>query len=496
FIGDLAFSIYNLKKSAYPDNLSNPFSTRVTSIKYPQNAFFDDNGVIYSAAKDSIYFAPLSLKGGYSIPNSVQTIGNYAFSGCDGLTSVTIPNSVTTIGEAAFRNCSGLTSVTIPNSVTTIGDNAFSGCSGLTSIVIPNSVQIIGNDAFRGSGSKKSAYPDNLNDPFSYGQHIKYPKNAFFDEKGVIYSAAKDSIYFAPLSLEGEYTLPSSVKAIGRYAFSYCDSLTSVVIGNSVTTIGNSAFSSCTGLTSIDIPNSVQTIGDYAFHVCTGFTSIVIGNSVKTIGESAFSGCSGMTSVKVLWDKPVAINEYVFSTDTYSKATLDIPENTLVDYLATNWKKFSNISVAGAPTKLYSDGVLKYRLIENPDNREAVVVSGNYGSMTEVNIPERFTDDSDAENPVRYIITGIAPDAFKNCTKLKTVNFHSRSVLTAIGNSAFSGCSSLSGIKLPGTVTTIGASAFSSCSKLNSVELSDSLLTIGNYAFNACTALIDIKLPE
>jgi uncharacterized repeat protein (TIGR02543 family) len=82
------------------------------------------------------------------IPNSVTSIKNYAFHGCDGLTSVTIPNSVTSIGHYAFYSCSGLTSVTIPNSVTSIGYAAFSG-TGLTSVTIPNSVTSIGERGFR-----------------------------------------------------------------------------------------------------------------------------------------------------------------------------------------------------------------------------------------------------------------------------------------------------------------------------------------------------------
>ena len=82
------------------------------------------------------------------IPESVTSIGGYAFYGCTGLTSVTIGKSVTSIGGYAFYGCSGLTSVTIPNSVTSIGEEAFSGCSGLTSVTIPNSVTSVGGKAF------------------------------------------------------------------------------------------------------------------------------------------------------------------------------------------------------------------------------------------------------------------------------------------------------------------------------------------------------------
>ena len=82
------------------------------------------------------------------IPNSVTSICDYAFCGCESLTSVNIPNSVTTIGEDAFSGCASLTSVNIPNSVITIGNYAFYGCTGLTSVNIGNSVTRIGSEAF------------------------------------------------------------------------------------------------------------------------------------------------------------------------------------------------------------------------------------------------------------------------------------------------------------------------------------------------------------
>ena len=83
-----------------------------------------------------------------TIGNSVKSIGNDAFLCCSGLTSVTIPNSVTSIGERAFYGCSGLTSMTIGNSVKSIGEIAFYGCSGLTSVTIPKSVTSIGRNVF------------------------------------------------------------------------------------------------------------------------------------------------------------------------------------------------------------------------------------------------------------------------------------------------------------------------------------------------------------
>ena len=82
------------------------------------------------------------------MPNSVKSIGRYAFQGCSGLTELTLPNSVKSIGDRAFAYCSGLTELTLPNSVTSIGNCAFGGCSGLTELILPNSVTSIGDAAF------------------------------------------------------------------------------------------------------------------------------------------------------------------------------------------------------------------------------------------------------------------------------------------------------------------------------------------------------------
>ena len=195
------------------------------------------------------------------IPNSVNAIGQYAFEGCDGLTSIVVPNSVTSIGNKAFYSCDGLTSINIPNSVTSIGNGAFESCNELASFVVE-------------SGNPRYDSRNNCN--------------------AIIETADNTLIVGCKNTI-----IPNSVTSIGEWAFSYCNSLTSINIPNSVTAIGNGAFESCIGLTSVDISNSVTSIGKYAFYNCGGLTSINISNSVTSIGDHAFFWCTGLTSIVI-----------------------------------------------------------------------------------------------------------------------------------------------------------------------------------------------------
>lgn len=96
---------------------------------------------------DGLFILATTLQS-VSIPNSVTSIGDFAFIGCSGLTSITIPNSVTSIGDGAFASCENLTSISILSNVTSIGKSAFSGCLRLTSIELGDSITSIGEMAF------------------------------------------------------------------------------------------------------------------------------------------------------------------------------------------------------------------------------------------------------------------------------------------------------------------------------------------------------------
>ena len=168
------------------------------------------------------------------------SIGDYAFSYCSELTSVTIPDSVTSIGYSAFRNCSGLINVIIGNGVESIGQNAFYNCNKLTSVTIPDSVTSIDDEVFRDCSGLTSA------------------------------------------------TIGNGVTSIGDGAFDGCSGLTSVTIGNSVTSIGTKAFYDCSGLTSVTIPDSVTSIGNWAFSGCRSLTSItMLPTNPPTLGSDA-----------------------------------------------------------------------------------------------------------------------------------------------------------------------------------------------------------------
>ena len=289
-----------------------------------------------------------------TIGNSVTSIGWYAFEDCSALTRVditdlaawckisfgsydanpcyyahhlylnneeitelVIPNSVTSIGNYAFYNCSGLTSVTIPNSVTSIGNRAFSYCSGLTSVDITD-LEAWCNISF-------GSYDAN---PCYYAHHL-YLNNEEITE----------------------LVIPNSVTSIGNYAFYNCLGLTSITIPNSVTSIGYDAFYGCTNVKKLIYAEGTTTA------LKTGLASITdltIPSSVTSIGESAFSSCSYLESIKVGWTRPLAVADGTFNSKIYSTATLYVPKGTSTLYMvAPEWTKFVNIAEYGDASGLY-----------------------------------------------------------------------------------------------------------------------------------------------
>ena len=323
-----------------------------------------------------------------TIPSGVTSIGDWAFSGCSGLTSLPIPSSVTSIGNYAFYGCSGLTSLTLPSGVTSIGNYTFYGCRGLTSLTLPSSVTSIGNNAFTGcSGLTSLTLPSGVT---SIGDY------AFYGCSGLT-----------------SLTLPSSVTSIGDWAFGYCSGLTSLTLPSGVTSIGNYVFFGCSGLTSLTLPSSVTSIGDYAFQDCSGLTSLTLPSGVTSIGNDAFYGCSGLTSL-TLPSGVTSIGNYAFY-GCRGLTSMTIP---------------SGVTVIGEGAFRGCSGLTSiYVYPENLPELESGIFSGCNAQNCTVYVPKGTYDDYKAsefgyfENIVEFDATDI--DKVTTSTDAKEVSRYS-----------------------------------------------------------------------
>ena len=193
------------------------------------------------------------------IPASVESIGDDAFAICTSLASVEMGDGVKSVGESAFDYCESLVSVEISNSVKIIGDYAFHGCESLTSIYIPVSVTNIGHNAFGWCPDLESITVDK--------------KNPYYDSREGCNAVIKTAMNELVVGCKNSF-IPSSVTGIGESAFLYCESLTS-----------------------LDIPANVESIGDGAFYGCSSLETVKIGDGVRSIEGDAFTGCFSLESV-------------------------------------------------------------------------------------------------------------------------------------------------------------------------------------------------------
>jgi len=187
---------------------------------------------------------------GIILPDSVITIGEHAFYGCSGLNDITIGDNVTSIGYRAFQSCYNLIGINLPDSIIGIGDYAFFNCFGLTDITIPANVTSIGDDVFGYCDSLEAinVVPDNI---------------AYSSIDGVLYNKDFSTLIRWPAG-----------------------KIETVLIPDSVTTIDIGAIAECIWLTGITIPGNVTGIGDYAFEGCSNLVSVTF---ESIIAEDDFS---------------------------------------------------------------------------------------------------------------------------------------------------------------------------------------------------------------
>ena len=405
-------------------------------------------------------------------------IGPYAFSYCRNMTSVEIPNSVAFIYQNAFGDCSSLQSVNIPDSVTSIGFDAFALCTSLTSVTIPKSVTWIGNSAFHGCTSLTKIKVDSANTEYSS------------DDYGVLFNKNKTTLISCPGGRTGEYTVPASVKSIGKSAFAYCKGLTSVKIGDNVDSVGNSVFYECRSLSSVILGGSIPTISDSMFFYCDSLTSVEIPASVSVVGSYAFGHCYNLQRITFTGNAP-SFGDHGFYGVT---ATAYYPANN------TTWTEEVRQDYGGkitwAPTyAIIASGICGDNLTWVLTEDGTLAISGT-GEMYGYNVSTgNYAPWYNYRESIKTVVietgaTSIGSYAFSYCRNITSVEIPNS--VTGIGISAFYDCSSLTSVPIPDSAISIGAEAFFSCDNLASVSIGNSVESIGEYAFGCCSNLTGI----
>ena len=342
------------------------------------------------------------------------------------LTEVVIEDGVTEIGKDVFQGCVGLTKVTIPGSVKKIGTWSFYMCKGLKNVDIPANMEI-GDSSFRQSGLEQVTV--------SGGSVGNYAFHRIDNLK-------KISI---------------NCETIGEEAFSGCDYLTDITLGENVKTLGDKAFYTCDALERVEIPSTVTDIGEKTFYSCPALKEAII--RAGTVKAGTFYNCRVLTTL-IISDNATLDASFTVR-NAYANGTLEtvkIGKGEIGNSAFSNCTNLTTVELGEGVTSIGTSAFLKCTKLPS-------ITIGNG-------------------------VISIGASAFNGCTALTNANIGSG----AIGANAFQDCSRLVNVTLGDGVTSIGANAFLRCTELTSMNIGSSVTTIAQYAFSNCTALKEVYI--
>lgn len=545
------------------------YNTNITDIDFTKTNNLDEIGI-------SAFSSCASLETIILNPNT-RTIGKSVFKDCQKLTSIVFhellgnPIKLTTI-PAEFAYNTALTQITIPQTIDSIGTYAFSNISTLQDVVFRESNKSINFNSFcfeNTSNLKSFIFPrdriniqvkDNVFESSGL-EKIEITKNINMFENNVFLNCKsltlctfqdyingnidtiKDNCFSGCTSLE-EFHVPQYIQTIGKKVFEGCTSMEVFIFMNSPTikTIGESVFNGCTKLQFITLPKSVTELGNNLFQQCTGLTEVNLKDTnISMIPVSCFSGCISLSTIE-LNDGCHTIKTTAFQncktlySITFGSGLTTIEENafvgctTLIDIENNNTlvlvNNDKNINVSIDPLNINTiknknDWVYKIEYISNNEDlqgsnitdkhrnfiTEIVFNAGltttipssrfmNYASIYKVTLPNNITtipeqcfmNSNIYQIDIPNNIIEIGPNAFSGCKRLQVVNMDiDESQLTTIGIGSFKE-TNLEIIEIPNNVTSIGERSFYNCSFLKHVLLPKNIQTIGNSAFVLCNA--------
>ena len=442
-------------------------------------------------------------------------IGDYAFSGCSGLTSVTIPNSVDSIGTYAFAYCN-LKNLIIGTGVLSIGSNQSK----------PTKAIWLTNTPPNGYTNLAGTINYVANDNYTQLSNIKVYKylSSYFEVDGIVY---------VPVN--------PSARTCDAISCSYDSTTTSISIDETVSykgiamSVENVMPYTAYGQTTVKTLNLSPKcdIGDYAFYGCTGITNATISNE-GNIGTSAFEGAmqSGDATLKVTI--PGVIEDRGFDGCTNLKtAEINIVSGedtedssaplTFDDWTSTNTahgsvsSKTYTFSVQGESTLSFDWWVSSEagydKLIATLDGTAILEKSGDtsgtftttVGSGSHTLVVKYSKDGSNSNGQDKAKVSNIevvgggasaslsiGHEAFRGCNNLSSITLGEG--IKSIGDYAFYGCSKLAEVTIPNKTTSLGEYCFSGNSLLANIDLGNGLKTIGQYCFSGCS-MPEISIP-
>lgn len=457
-----------------------------------------------------------------NLPASVETIGDYAFTGCKMLRDVTLNRGLKYLGISCFEGCESLDSITLPNSLKVIRENAFRLCTSLQTVVFEDGVNFYDgysygfyNNVFYGCEKLSSVtLPKNSSGNFTIPmgtfawcsslKSIEFPANTTRIEQSAFYRSGLDSLDFTTITSEkvyiaGYYTFAAcenlqSVKANGNlqfgstslYTFQDCKALKTFTIGGSgddFITITPDAFRNCENLQTFEVyrlkgSGEINEM-DSVFVGCKSLKEFAPTHcELNKIGYSCFSGCESLESVNITQEKPLRINDEAFKGCT-ALQNLVFSDLTAIDSPAIGSKAFTGCSslasitfTSETPPTVSNDSFEETHysntVIAVPDERYSVYADDAFWSQFQrLKHPSLFAY---SEVPGGYSVTKsqYALDADFHDMLVIPAEYNSGAVV-AIAEGAFQNFTALTGVTLPEGLTSIGANAFAGCTNITTV---------------------------
>lgn len=234
-----------------------------------------------------------------------------------------------TIGQGMFANCTQLIRISLPTDAISIEKDAFKGCSSLAEITIPASVTSIVSSS---------------DCPKLTSINVSEANSNYHSKDGVLLNATEDKILWFPMGKTGEYTVPSTIKQLGDYAFQEV-SITHFILPDDMTDIGMAVFYN-SKVKEVTLPNKLKTIRTGLFQNCNQLAKVNLGASTELISDYVFDGCP-LTDIYIKAVYPPVCNPNAFTTkgDDFTKScTLHVPKGRKAMYRNNkSWKVFTNI---------------------------------------------------------------------------------------------------------------------------------------------------------